>query len=73
MPFRYYEDNPYEFYLKVQGKTQEYSEWDLYAAICDTEGYIDEDTGERHYKVNMYAKYDYTNPTSNDSHNFGHN
>ena len=73
IPFRYYEDNPYEYYLRVQGKTQEYNDWDLYAAICDTEGYIDEDTGERHYKVNMYTKHDYQYPTSSSSSDSGNN
>lgn len=55
MPFRLYEESGGYIYIKPDVSNTEYSGWDLYAAICDTEGYIDEDTGERHYKLEMYV------------------
>lgn len=57
IPFRLYEGNSGFNYIKPDvSNDSEYKGWDLYAAICDTEGYINEDTGERHYKLEMYVR-----------------
>lgn len=54
IPFRLYEATD-QNYVKLKTEDTKYSGWDLYAAICDTEGYMDEDTGEMHYKLEMYT------------------
>jgi hypothetical protein len=57
IPFRLYEGNSGFNYIKPDvSNDPEYSGWDLYAAICDTEGYMDEDTGKMHYKLEMYIR-----------------